>query len=216
MANTTSDTSNYVLHDSDIREPLFDYLEDSFGRTRIIEEKTMGRSRADVVMVTPGLLYGIEIKSDADSYTRLASQVKDYDKFFDRNIVVVGSTHALHIREHVPEYWGVITVELVNGLYDFYMLRQPVDNPKMKCKNKLRLMWRPELAQIQLLNNMPKYREKSKDFVIGKIAARADTGVIDSCTLNNQITELLFERDYTTIAETLTEYRRKANPRSRR
>ena len=216
MANTTTDTSNYVLHDSDIREPLFDYLEDSFGRTRIIEEKTMGRSRADVVMVTPGLLYGIEIKSDADSYTRLASQVKDYDKFFDRNIVVVGSTHALHIREHVPEHWGVITVELVNGLYDFYILRQPVDNPKMKYKNKLRLMWRPELAQIQLLNNMPKYREKSKDFVIGKIAARADTGVIDSCTLNNQITELLFERDYTTIAETLTEYRRKANPRSRR
>ena len=176
----------------------------------------MGRSRADVVMVTPGLLYGIEIKSDADSYTRLASQVKDYDKFFDRNIVVVGSTHALHIREHVPEHWGVITVELVNGLYDFYILRQPVDNPKMKYKNKLRLMWRPELAQIQLMNNMPKYREKSKDFVIGKIAARADNGVIDSCTLNNQITELLFERDYTTIAETLTEYRRKANPRSRR
>jgi len=34
------------LHDRDIREPLFEFLEDSFGKIRILEEKTMGRSRA--------------------------------------------------------------------------------------------------------------------------------------------------------------------------
>ena len=38
----------------------------------------MSRSRADIVMITPTALYGIEIKSDADTYARLSSQVKDY------------------------------------------------------------------------------------------------------------------------------------------
>ena len=99
------------FHDRDIREPLFEFLEDSFGKIRILEEKTMGRSRADIVMVTDKGLTGIEIKSDKDSYVRLTSQIKDYDKYYDRNIIVVGSSHALHVEEHVPEYWGIITVE---------------------------------------------------------------------------------------------------------
>ena len=72
----------------------------------------MGKSRADIVMVTPEYLYGIEIKSDADTYARLARQVKDYDSYYDYNIVVVGSSHALHIEEHVPDYWGIITIEV--------------------------------------------------------------------------------------------------------
>ena len=77
-----------IIHDRDIREPLFDYLEENYGKIRIIEEKMMGKSRANVVMVTEDALYGIEIKSDADTYTRLSRQVKDYDKFYDRNIIV--------------------------------------------------------------------------------------------------------------------------------
>ena len=46
------------LHDRDIREPLFDFLEETYGRVRVIEEKMMGRSRADVVMVTEDALCG--------------------------------------------------------------------------------------------------------------------------------------------------------------
>ena len=71
-----------MLYDKDIREPLFDYLEERYGKIRIIEEKQMGRSRADIVMVLPDALAGIEIKSDADTYARLERQVKDYDRFY--------------------------------------------------------------------------------------------------------------------------------------
>ena len=56
-----------ILHDSDIREPLFDFLEERLGKIRILEEKQIGRARADVVMVTERYIYGIEIKSDAIS-----------------------------------------------------------------------------------------------------------------------------------------------------
>ena len=45
-----------MLRDKDIREPLFDFLEEAYGKVRILEEKTMGKSRADVVMVTPNAL----------------------------------------------------------------------------------------------------------------------------------------------------------------
>ncbi|MBO7704029.1 MAG: sce7726 family protein, partial [Solobacterium sp.] len=95
-----------TLLDADIREPLFDYLEEQYGRIRIIEEKTIGKSRADAFMVTEEGLFGIEIKSDADTYARLSRQVKDYDRWFDFNILVIGTTHAAHAEEHVPEWWG--------------------------------------------------------------------------------------------------------------
>lgn len=102
-----------MLYDKDIREPLFDFLEEQYGKCRMIEEKIMGRSRADIVMITEDSFYGIEIKSDRDSYVRLPRQLKDYEKFFDYNYIVVGSSHGLHIEEHVPEHWGIIVVEEV-------------------------------------------------------------------------------------------------------
>lgn len=212
---------NGQLHDADIREPLFDFLEETYGRIRIIEEKTMGRSRADVLMVIEDALVGIEIKSDADTYARLSRQVKDYDRYFDYNIVVVGSSHALHIREHVPEYWGVITVEEVDGQLDFYILRQPQRNPGMKLEKKLKILWRPELAKLQELNEMPKYKAESKDFVQKKIVERTKypaekKGYIDLALLHKQISSILMERDYNTIEEVLTAYRKENRVRPRR
>ena len=196
------------LYDRNIREPLFEFLEDTYGKVRILEEKTMGRSRADVVMVTEDALYGIEIKSDADTYVRLAGQVKDYDRYYDRNFVVIGTSHAMHIHEHVPDYWGIITVEEVDGAADFYIFRKPADNPKVKWKKKLELLWRTELAKLQEMNSMPKYKDKSKDFVAGKIIERLESGKIREEDLKQQISSILFERDYTTVAEELAEYRK--------
>ena len=77
-----------MLLDKDIREPLFEYLEEQHDKVRILEEKTMGRSRADVVMVLEEEVVGVEIKSDADTYARLSRQVKDYDRFFDRKMCI--------------------------------------------------------------------------------------------------------------------------------
>lgn len=196
-----------MLRDKDIREPLFDFLEEYFGKVRIIEEKTTGRSRADLVMVLPDSLYGIEIKSDADTYARLSRQIKDYDRYYDYNIVVVGSSHGLHIREHVPEYWGVITVELLEDKLDFYILRLPQKNPNMDWKKKLSILWRPELALIQEWNKMPKYKDKSKAFVCEKIAEKI-TDPAQEASIRCQLSEILFERDYSKVDELLAEYRK--------
>lgn len=191
-----------MLYDKDIREPLFDYLEERYGKIRIIEEKQMGRSRADIVMVLPDEIAGIEIKSDADTYARLERQVKDYDRFFDRNYVVVGSTHAMHVGEHVPEYWGIISVEWLDERVDFYMIREAAQNPRVEMKWKIRILWRPELAHIQEICRMAKYGGKSKDFVRDKIVERVPEEI-----LNGLISDELFERDYTEIGGRIEEFR---------
>ena len=168
-----------VLLDADIREPLFSYLELYYGKVRFLEEKVTGKARADVVMVLPDKVCGIEIKSDADSYTRLAAQVKNYDRYYDENYLVVGSTHALHAAEHVPAYWGIISVELIKGEVDFYRVREAKPNPKAQLKN---------MAE----NKMPKYAQKSKKFITEKLIDRIPEDI-----LHEQISEELFERDYT-------------------
>ena len=194
-----------MLLDKDIREPLFDFLEDTFGKVRILEEKTIGKSRADVVMITESALYGIEIKSDADTYARLEKQVKDYDRNYDYNIAVVGTSHAVHVFEHIPEYWGVITVEEVDGRADFYFYRKPELNPKMDWQRKLGILWKTELAQIQNKYDMPKYKEKSREFVVGKIIERMPEKIKEE-DLKVLVSEVLFERDYTTIAAEMATY----------
>ena len=192
-----------VLLDKDIREPLFDWLEEQYARIRILEEKQIGRSRADVVAVTEQGLIGIEIKSDADTYARLKRQVRDYDRFYDFNMVVAGTSHAAHIHEHVPDYWGIITVEPENGRTDFYQVRAPEQNPKVKTASKLSLLWRPELAAIQDRSGLPKYREKSKEFVQKKLLEKLSEDVLQS-----EIIHALFERDYTLIEAEIRNYRR--------
>ena len=195
------------LYDKDIREPLFDFLEERYGKVRIFEEKRTGRARADVVMVTPTALFGIEIKSDADTYTRLAGQVEEYNLHYDKNIIVVGTTHALHVKDHVPEWWGIITVEPdEKGKVDFYIMRDAAENPRVKEKRKITLLWRPELNHLLEINRLPKYRDRSKQFVQEVLLER-----VPKETLWPQAYEELFERDYNTIGQEIEDYRKKKN-----
>ena len=183
-----------TLYDKDIREPLFFFLEEEYGKVRFFEEKAIGKSRADVMMVVEGALVGIEIKSDADTYARLEGQVRDYDRFFDYNYIVIGSTHARHVFEHVPEEWGIVTVELEGGVPDFYILRRPRKNPKCRLQNQLTFLWRQELESIRKTCIRFKYADRSKAFLRKKIMEK-----IPEDELRRMMTEELFERDYTTL-----------------
>ena len=185
-----------ILHDADIRDDLCIYLEEKYGQVRFFDELTMGKSRADIVMVTEDELIGIEIKSDADTYDRLSRQVKDYDRFFDRNYVVVGSSHAHHIREHVPEHWGVISAEYAGDALDFYLIREPQKSKKVKLTNQMSLLWRREMAEIQKENGLYKYPGKSKMYVKKYLMESLDPDI-----LKVQMLKVLFERDYSIFGE---------------
>lgn len=183
-----------VLYDKDIRPALFNFLDSLYEINRIIEEKEMGHSRADAVLVTFKSVYGIEIKSDQDTYARLDRQIKDYDRYFFKNYVVVGTRHAAHITEHVPAYWGIITVEIEAGKEDFYLLRKPLRNPNFDISETLTLLWKTELIHILARNNFPLYKEKSKEYIRKRLLA-----YIPAEKLLKEVCIELMERDYTLV-----------------
>jgi hypothetical protein len=195
-----------MLYDKDIREPLFDYLEERFGKVRIIEEKTMGRSRADIIMVMPDSIVGIEIKSDADTYERLKRQIRDYNKFCDKNYIVVGKSHEKHVENHVPKHWGILVIQKSEGKIIIEEKRELQTNPKLKMDWQIRFMWRPELNHILELNHLPKYKQKSKAFVQQKLLEK-----VEKERLKKQMCEELFERDYTLWDEMMEEYQNQKN-----
>lgn len=183
---------NLVLYDQDIREPLFDYLEERFGKSRVFEEKVIGKSRADILLLTEERLIGLEIKSDMDTYERLKRQVREYNKYCDRNYAVIGRSHEKHIEEHIPSFWGVLSVWEEDGNIIIDEKRAAQDNPKWKKDHQVSLLWRPELQHLLEKNGLPKYRQKSKKFVQQKLLEKMEWE-----RLKRQMCEELFERDYT-------------------
>ncbi len=131
--------------------------------------------------------------------------------YYDCNYAVVGTSHAMHISEHLPAWWGIITVEPVEEKADFYILRKPLPNPKTDWKRKIGILWRPELAHIQELNGLPGYKEKSKLFVQEKLLQKVPPDLLQA-----QLCEELFERDYTIIGEKIQEFRRQGGKRIRK
>ena len=85
-------------------------------------------------------------------------------------------------------------------------IREPEINKRAqrtyKMKRKLSILWRPELSHIQEINGMPKYKQRSKDFVITKIMEKVPWDL-----LHKQISEELFQRDYNTINQVIQDWK---------
>ena len=183
------------LKDADIRPLLFDFLDERHGKVRTYEELYIGDCRADVYAVLPDRTVGFEIKSDADTYARLAKQTVFYDRYCDYCYAVVGGTHT-KIAEHIPEHWGIITVSETDGIYALSELREPQKSPKVQTKYKLNLMWKRELSAILKNNGFPKYADKSRKFISDYLLKK-----LPEEELCIQIYDLLFERDYTVFED---------------
>ena len=173
--------------DKDMREPLFDFMDEYFGKIRTIEEKTIKKSRADVIGVMDDAILGFEIKSDGDTYTRLKSQIKDYETFCDVCYIVIGKSH-IHADEHIPDYWGIIEINEKGA----ELKRDALPCPNTKLYDQLLLLWKRELWNLLDINQLPKYRDRSRKFIIEKLLDK-----VEEDKLKRQITDTLFERDYT-------------------
>lgn len=178
------------MNDGAIRRVIFDYLEENTDKIRIFEESPIKSSRCDFYTVTD-CLTGYEIKSDADSFERLAGQIKNYDLFFDENYLVVGRTHELSAKKKIPEYWGLISISDEDEGFVVSIVRKASDNPKRKRKNQISKLWNSEITAILKRNGVHVHAGKSKSF-------RADVMIknIDDGKLREEICRELFERDY--------------------
>ena len=182
------------MNDYEIRETLcrcIEYIHHE--KFRIIDELVIGDARADIVTVTDSLT-GYEIKSDADSYSRLPDQIIEYDKYFQRNYLVVGVNHKNSAAKHIPPYWGILCVSEAEKGVQIETIREAGQNPKYSQKSQLSLLWRKELKNILKANNLPKCPGKSKASIRKYILERVPKGV-----LQRQICDEFFERDWTLL-----------------
>jgi hypothetical protein len=153
------------MKDYGIREAICSYIECTHPeKYRIIDELVIGEARADIVVVTDELT-GYEIKSDADSYTRLPGQITEYDRYFQRNYLVVGATHKMTASKHIPPYWGILCVSKIKKSIQIETIRETEQNPKYSQKTQLSLLWRKELKNILKANNLPKCSGKTKAYM---------------------------------------------------
>jgi len=100
------------LLESDIKAHLLTHLYNKQLLTQdslIASELTVGgfSRRADLAIINSREFIAYEIKSAADSLTRLPGQIHDYLKYFDKVIVVVDSKHLQSTLQNTPKNVGV-------------------------------------------------------------------------------------------------------------
>ncbi len=174
-----------------LRDALCEFFEEYYGKVRFLEEKTIGRVRADMIAVLPNALCGIEIKSHCDNYTRLDGQVRGYDRFCDFSYLCAADKHARAI-EHIPLEWGLVSITVREGAR-FRIVREPQSNRRDVLRNQLSLLWQNELSDLLRAEKLPKYTGKSKQFICDALFAK-----VPHERLRARLCDALFERDYTT------------------
>ena len=174
------------MNAKNIKEILISYLKATNHEMRIYQEKSIGSSICDLMTVTDELT-GYEIKSDGDNYQRLDAQVKAYDKFFDRNYIVVGYRHIASAIDKVPAHWGTIFVK--QDSIEIY--RPAKSNKSVSRRAQLSVLWKLELKNILMKNDMPLYAQKEKGYISDRIAE-----TVDDKMLGLQIAYELLHRDY--------------------
>lgn len=174
------------MNDKAIRNILIAYLKASNHEIRIYQEKSIGTSICDVMAVTDRLT-GYEIKSDLDNYSRLAGQIKAYDRFFDENYLVVSKSHCQSAQYHVPNHWGILCIENDN----ITLFREALGNQQVSRRNQLTILWKLELKNLLVRNNMPLYAQRDRKYISEQLASTVEPGL-----LGRQITRELLQRDY--------------------
>lgn len=91
----------------------------------MVTEFRVGHCKADVVILNgTGTVY--EIKSERDGLTRLSRQVDAYSRVFATVNVVVGEKHLSKIKNHVPDYVGLM---MLSDRHQVSTLRAAIDDP---------------------------------------------------------------------------------------
>ncbi len=175
------------MKDKEIRSILIEYLKINHKKYRIFQEKSIGSSICDLMLVTSDKLTGFEIKSDTDNYERLSRQIKEYEQFFDENYIVVGQSHIKSIEERVPREWGILSVNQSK----IELVRAPLRNKRVSRARQLSILWKLELKNILIKNDMSLYAQREKPFIISQIVE-----AIDHSKLGKQIAGELLSRDY--------------------
>ena len=172
------------MKDKEIRKILVAYLQATNQEMRIYQEKSIGSSICDVMVVTDRLI-GYEIKSDSDNLLRLDNQIKAYNLFFDKNYIVVSERFSFSVRDVVPETWGIIRIQNDSVVIE----REAENNKEVSRYNQLSILWKIELKNLLIKNQLPLCAQKDKGYIKNYLFKN-----VDALELGQQIAEELLNR----------------------
>jgi hypothetical protein len=137
--------------DAEIRSALKVYLSDAGVASGglLIDELGLcqGCARVDLVLLDESLR-GFEIKSERDVLTRLAGQIKIYNRVLDQVTIVAPGRHLPKIYNLVPDWWGILEVSQAPSGIQLATVRPAIMNPELDAYSISQLLWRAEVLEV--------------------------------------------------------------------
>ncbi|MBV8108753.1 MAG: sce7726 family protein [Hyphomicrobiales bacterium] len=139
--------------DAEIRGALHRKVLRAFHRcndTLVIDELGIAHAKARIdVAVVNGCVHGFEIKSAADTLTRLPQQLELYEECLEKLTIVCADKHIAGVRELAPIWCGIVKVTKgPRGGITFITVREPKRNPNIQAYRLAHLLWRSEAVAI--------------------------------------------------------------------
>lgn len=142
----------YQSTDIEIREALHRNALRAFHRcndTLVVDELGLSHAKVRVdVAVINGSVHGFEIKSAADTLTRLPQQLALYEECLEKLTIVCAEKHLPGVRKIAPRWCGItLAIGTRNGI-TFRTVREAKRNPNVRAYRLAHLLWRPEVVAI--------------------------------------------------------------------
>lgn len=150
----------FLSTDADIRAALHSkalLADHRCSDTLVIDELGLAHAKARIdVAVINGCVHGYEIKSAADTLTRLPQQLALYADCLEMLTIVCAEKHIAGVRELAPRWCGIMkATKGPRGGIVFETIRGPKRNPDIKPYRLAHLLWRSEAVAILSRTNAP-------------------------------------------------------------
>lgn len=151
------------MREADVREAVRARIArdvGGLGPARVIEE--LGLCQAEVrvdIAVIDRRITGWEIKSAADTLTRLPAQAAVYNRVFDRMWLAADQRHLTRAATLVPSWWGLAVIEVAEpSRCKLKTVRPSRLNREVDLRSLVQLLWRDEaydeLVQLGLADGL--------------------------------------------------------------
>jgi hypothetical protein len=164
--------------DAEIRTALHRKVLRAFHRcndTLVIDELGLAHAKARIdVAVINGNVHGFEIKSAADTLTRLPQQLELYEQCLEKLTIVCAEKHIPGVRDLAPRWCGITKVTIgPRGGIVFITVREPKRNHNIQPYRLAHLLWRSEaVALLTQANASPKLLRAPRKTLYKSLAAQ--------------------------------------------
>jgi hypothetical protein len=144
-----------------------------------------GATRIDLAIFADQL-EGFELKSDRDSFTRLAEQMHTYNRVFDRITLVTGPLFQESARALMPRWWGLVVGRRVGPAgITLDVLRPAQANPMQNAHSLAMLLWREEALDVLAKENGRVPRAASRAVLHERLASTVSIARLRVHVLNH-------------------------------